>query len=93
MKQFVYIAFATIECCDTDNSRFSALIPIPTSEHSPNPNAKPHTQEWVTKFEEAKFFIEQGIAYVPLWWTEARQNTYKAELEKAGMIYVMGTLG
>jgi hypothetical protein len=35
------------------------------------------TDLWVERFEDAKFYIEQDIAYIPAWWKQKYRTEYK----------------
>ncbi|MHA1293471.1 MAG: hypothetical protein ACTSQJ_12475 [Promethearchaeota archaeon] len=68
--------------------RISALVPIITTAHVTK--GEPHTPQWKNRFEDAKFYIEQGIAYIPAWWNREDRDEYRSYLEKNKIPYVEG---
>ncbi|MEJ2252514.1 MAG: hypothetical protein P8Y97_22995 [Candidatus Lokiarchaeota archaeon] len=68
----------------------SALVPIITIYHSTR--GDPHSEIYVKRFEEAKFYIERGISYIPYWWNKDNRMAYKAFLETNKIPYVEGKI-
>ena len=70
--------------------RISALVPVITKFHSTR--GDPHTELYTNRFEDAKYYIEQGIAYIPAWWTQVNRLEYKRYLENNGIAYIEGRI-
>jgi len=68
--------------------RISALIPV--MRHIPW--LAPHRQLWTQNFEDAKQYIEKGIAYVPMWWSDTDRMDYIRFLNNNNIPYHIGTV-
>ncbi|TFF90773.1 MAG: signal peptidase I [Promethearchaeota archaeon] len=70
------------DCC------ISALVPV--MNHIPW--LPPHRDQWTQNFEDAKQYIERGIAYVPRWWPDTRRVNYIRFLNYNNIPYHIGTV-
>ena len=68
--------------------RISALVPVLRKFH--HTRGQPHTDIWVERFSDAVNYIEQGLAYIPLWWKQEYRTAYKRYLEADNIPYIEG---
>ena len=68
----------------------SALVPVLDDNHDIYPGGEPHTALWTKRFDDAKYYIKKGFAYIPAWWSREIRNEYEAELVEDEIPYING---